>query len=83
MAFSRAHTDFKLAREAADEAAESARIIAELEADIAADGGQEDPVLVEAEAEFLETRRKYDAAKAAAATAEVLSRQVCIEGWCD
>ena len=74
MASSRAHTDFKLAREAADEAAESARIIAELEADIAADGGQEDPVLVEAEAVFLQAQQRYEAAKAAATAAKVLSR---------
>ena len=61
----------------ADEAAESARVTAELEKAIAADAEEEDesdPVLQEVEADFREAMQKYEAAKAAAATAKVLSR---------
>ena len=74
MAFSRAANDFKLARQAAEEEEASARMIAELEADIAADGWQEDQVVVEAEAAFLQAQQRYEAAKAAATAAKVLSR---------
>lgn len=74
MAFSRAHTEFRMAQQAAEDAAESERVIAELEADIAADGEQEDPEVVAAEASFLQAQQRYEAAKAAATAAKVLSR---------
>jgi len=77
MAFSRAANDFKLARQAAEEAAAATRMIAELEADpdiVHADSWQEDKVVVEAEATLLQARQQLEAAKAAALAAKVLSR---------
>ena len=78
MAFSRAANDFKLARQAAEEEEEAAtRMIAELEADpdiVHADSWQEDKVVVEAEATFLQAQQRLEAAKAAAIAAKVLSR---------
>jgi len=55
MAFSRAQTEFKLAQDIADEAAENARVMAELEKASAAEAEEEDeadPALQEAEDEF-------------------------------
>jgi len=74
MAFSRAHTEFRMAQQAAEEAAENERAIAELEADISADREQEDPEVVAAEASFMQAQQRYEAAKAAATAAKVLSR---------
>ena len=75
MAFSRAHTEFRMAQQAAEDAAENQRVIAELEADIsAAECEQEDPEVVAAEASFLQAQQRYEAAKAAASAAKVLSR---------
>ena len=77
MAFSRAANDFKLARQAAEEGEAAARMIAELQADpdiVHVDSWQEDQVVVEAEAAFLQAQQRYEAAKAAATAAKVLSR---------
>ena len=77
MAFSRAANDFKLARQAAEEEEAATRMIAELEADpdiVHVDSWQEDQVVVEAEAAFLQAQQRYEAAKAAATAAKVLSR---------
>ena len=78
MAFSRAASEFKMARDAAAAEAEAARINAQLQADpdiVHVDSCQEeDEEMVAAEAIFAQAQQRYEAAKAAASAAKVLSR---------